>query len=362
MVVRHRRQVGLAVGGKAGGGAIGDQHQPLRCMIEQRADQRAGVGRVADEACHRAAGPGALVGGVGGGAELDEHARPLRARRAVGDQAEAGLSRAGEPLAGDADAQARGAAEQQAVVGKAREGDRRLGRIGGELRQIRLFLRRAVEQLPEAEADHRGHRERDDDGGDQGDALHGVGSLRASSMRPSRAAFRYSAASSAALATRSDQITPAAVTGIQISMCSHSGGCSVSSSVMAPATTNAPRISVRKAAGPSPTLKRVKSRPQPEQRSANLTQPANKRGRPQRGHSPFNATSAIAGEDTGVGSVMRRPSTLSAAVNRPAKKIQPPPLALSAARWPPCIHMIAPLAITSAESDPNRGQMLGGRM
>jgi hypothetical protein len=42
------------------------------------------------------------------------------------------------------------------------------------------------------------------------------------------------------------------------------------------------------------------------------------------------------------------------------KNTQPPPLGLSI--WPPCIHMMPPTAMISAENDPTSGQMLGGRM
>ena len=59
--------------------------------------------------------------------------------------------------------------------------------------------------------------------------------------------------------------------------------------------SGAPMISVRKPAGPSPTLKRVKSSPQALHRSANLTGPSNSVRAWQRGQQPKRAASAREG-------------------------------------------------------------------
>src|SRR6185369_3047279 len=70
------------------------------------------------------------------------------------------------------------------------------------------------------------------------------------------------------------------------------GGSAESSSPIAPAVTIAPTIRIRKAAGPSPTLKLSKLRPQWPQRGANFTQPANSVRWPQRGHLPAIAAAS----------------------------------------------------------------------
>src|SRR3546814_6581327 len=79
-------------------------------------------------------------------------------------------------------------------------------------------------ELPHAERDHRRGSKRDEERRQEGQALH------VSESRPSRAALRYSSASSTPLATRRPPITIAAVTGIQISNWSHSGGSMLSRS------------------------------------------------------------------------------------------------------------------------------------
>lgn len=72
--------------------------------------------------------------------------------------------------------------------------------------------------------------------------------------RPSRALLRYSRMSSAPFATRRLPITATTVSGVQSRICSQSGGWTFNSNINAIATISAPMISVRNAAGPSPTL------------------------------------------------------------------------------------------------------------
>src|SRR5688500_15302294 len=59
---------------------------------------------------------------------------------------------------------------------------------------------------------------------------------------------------------------------------------------MARPVTNPPTMKIRKAAGPSPTLKPAKSRPQGRHSGAKLAIPSNKVFAPQRGHEPRSAT------------------------------------------------------------------------
>ena len=56
-------------------------------------------------------------------------------------------------------------------------------------------------------------------------------------------------------------------------MCSHQGGETLSSSAMASATTSPPTMKIRKAAGPSPTLKPAKSSPQARHLGAKVGEP-----------------------------------------------------------------------------------------
>lgn len=78
-------------------------------------------------------------------------------------------------------------------------------------------------------------------------------------------------------------------TGTQI-RCTHQGGEKAPSTISAPTTVSVPTMKMRKAAGPSPTLKLEKSSPHFTQRSANLIHPLNKVRAPQRGHEPASAS------------------------------------------------------------------------
>ena len=85
------------------------------------------------------------------------------------------------------------------------------------------------------------------------------------------------------------------VSGIHSAAWTHHGGSAESCSASASATTSAPTIMVRNAAGPSPTLNPVRSSPQARQRSANRVQPENSVRAPHWGQKPKRAASVSPG-------------------------------------------------------------------
>src|SRR5204862_4376189 len=105
----------------------------------------------------------------------------------------------------------------------------------------------------------------------------------------------------------------------------HQGGEALSSSAMARATTIPPTMKIRKAAGPSPTLKPAKSSPQARQAGAKVARPANSVRLPQRGQRPLSAAAAGAGGSVGGIGVLRyavstgSQVTLSACLGRQSK-------------------------------------------
>ena len=145
----------------------------------------------------------------------------------------------------------------------------------------RLFPRRPL-QLPNAQRDHRRDGDQDERRCDNRHALHGR-------IRPSRAALRYSDCSNAALPTRKPPTTSPSVTAGQIRRWTQKGGATPSCRVMAPAITMAPTISVRNAAGPSPTLNCVKSSPHERHFAAKATTPSKSVAAPHCGHVPLSA-------------------------------------------------------------------------
>lgn len=88
------------------------------------------------------------------------------------------------------------------------------------------------------------------------------------------------------LVIRSSPSTSSTVSGTQITTCTQKGGSAESWRAIAPPVTMVPTISVRKAAGPSPTLNAAMSSPQARQRGAKRISPSNSVRAPQRGHSP----------------------------------------------------------------------------
>ena len=81
-------------------------------------------------------------------------------------------------------------------------------------------------------------------------------------------------------------VSAAVASGNQSRTCTHQGGEAPSSSAMARPTIDPPTMKIRKAAGPSPTLKPAKSRPQARHFGAKVARPANRVLLPQRGQSP----------------------------------------------------------------------------
>ena len=156
-----------------------DEHGPERRRLSAYArNQRPMVRLFADPACNLTAGPVGLGIGPLRHADCDECARSFRAGRALGDMAIAGaaVSRAASLHLPADHAQAverRGAKEQVGSDrGHGRKSDGRLAGIAGCEVQGRCLFHAAID-LPDAEADHHQHGERDDDGRDQGDA-HGA--------------------------------------------------------------------------------------------------------------------------------------------------------------------------------------------
>src|SRR5688572_12853988 len=63
-------------------------------------------------------------------------------------------------------------------------------------------------------------------------------------------------------------------------------------------------MKMRKAAGPSPTLNEMNSSPQPRQRSANFTAPANRPGEPHWGQRPLIALASGSGSPEEPGAIL----------------------------------------------------------
>src|SRR6185503_3195561 len=159
-----------------------------------------------------------------------------------------------------------------------------------------VFMRPS--DLPIAEPDHQHDRRRDNDRGNHRNAPFHI-------TRPSRARCRYSWASSHAFDSLSPPSVSAVATGIHTRW-THQGGEKTPSTTSAATTVIVPTMKIRKAAGPSPTLKLSKSRPQLEHLCANRTQPAKSVCAPQRGQLPFKAAASDDGASSGLSGITPR--------------------------------------------------------